>query len=188
MSRPNDARALRSRDALRSALLKLIDATPLDQISIKDITLEAKVSYPVFFRRYASKEELFDDIAREEVHHLLDLTLPVFEADAQNESLRVLCNYVHDHRPLWTRLLTGGAANAMRDEFLRSAREIGAKRPQANPWLPRELAATFVVNSLFDILAWWLRQPENYPIENVVTLIDILVVRATAKQVDVHLI
>lgn len=187
MSRPHDARALRSREALRGALLALIEEKPFDQISIRDITGRAGVSYPVFFRRYETREQLLDDIAAEEVRRLLTLTLPIFNANMQAESLRALCRYVDEHRVLWTQLLTGGAGPIMREEFKRIAADIGATQPRSNPWLPGELAASFVVGGLFEILAWWLSQPPDYPSENVVKIIDALIVRSTARPLDIVL-
>lgn len=188
MSRPNDARALRSREALKSALLALIEERSFEQINIRDITNRAGVSYPVFFRRYETKENLLDDIAAEEVRRLLTLSVPIFNAHQQQESLRALCGYVDEHRLLWKSLLTGGAGPMMRAEFMRIAKEIGSKEPRVNPWLPTELAASFVVSSLFEILAWWLRQPSDYPVENIVTFIDTLIVRSTARPVDVSIV
>lgn len=181
MSRPNDARAVRSRDALRDALLALIEEQPFEQISIRDITTKAEVSYPVFFRRYATKEQLLDDIAAEEVRRLLSLTLPMFDAHKEIESVHALCNYVNEHRVLWTRLLTGGAASIMREEFKRIAKEISASRKPTNPWLPTDLAVPFVVSGLFEILAWWLSQPADYPVGLVVKLIDALVVQLAIR-------
>jgi AcrR family transcriptional regulator len=188
LSRPNDARALRSREALRDALLTLIQQKPLEQVSIRDITNAAGVSYPVFFRRYASKDELLEDVATAEVRALLALTTPIFNATTQDESLRALCGYVNEHRPIWTGLLTGGAASAMQQEFKRIALETGETRQPANPWLPPDLAATFVVTGIFEILAWWLNQPADYPVQNVVTILDTLIVRSTARPIDVKLI
>ncbi len=184
MSRPNDARALKSREALQAALLSLVEERPFNQVSIRDITTRAGVSYPVFFRRYAAKEQLLGDIATEEVRKLLSLTAPIFDADQQEESVRALCAYVSDHRQLWSQLLTGGAAPIMRDEFKRIAREIGGTRQPANPWLPTDLAAAFVVSGLFEILAWWLSQPDDYPIEKVVRIIEILIVRLASIPLD----
>lgn len=187
MSRPHDARALRSRTALRQALLELVEAQPFDRITIKDITAKAGVSYPVFFRRYESKQHLLEDIATEEVRRLLTLSLPIFRADRQEESLRALCGYIGDHRSLWTRLLTGGAGAIMREEFRRIALDIGHKDRRINPWLPRELAAPFVVSGLFEILAWWLAQPETYPVENIIKIIDALIIQSTARPIDIQL-
>lgn len=188
MSRPDDARAQRSRKALQTALLTLIAERPLEQISIRDITTQAGVSYPVFFRRYTSKEQLLEDIATDEVRRLFSLTRPLFETGAADEALRALCTYIDDHRSLWTRLLTGGAAPAMREEFRRTAKAMGETGKRSNPWLPVELAASFIVSGLFEILAWWMRQPADYPLENVVVIIDTLIVRSTARPVDVELL
>jgi AcrR family transcriptional regulator len=187
MSRPNDARALRSREALRQALLVLVGSKPLEEITIRDITAQAGVSYPVFFRRYATKDALLEDIATAEVRALLSLTAPVFESSTPLASLTTLCSYVNDHRPLWTGLLTGGAASAMQQEFRRIALEMGKARPEINPWLAHDLAAAVVASSLFEILAWWLRQPADYPIENIAKIIEVLIVRSTALPVDVEL-
>lgn len=187
MSRPNDARALRSREALQSALLVLIERKPLEQISIREITKEAHVSYPVFFRRYNSKQELLDDIAAEEVNNLLKLCLPAFQSSNRFSSLELLCQYVQRNRALWRALLTGGASHVMRQEFIRRAREIGETYEAENPWLPVGLAASYTVNGLFEILLWWLQQ-DGYPIVNVINLIDVLVVRPTIPPADVKLI
>lgn len=188
MSRPHDARALRSRESLRNAFLALIEERPFDQISIRDITTRAGVSYPVFFRRYESKQQLLNDIAAEEVRRLLTLTLPIFNAKMQEESLRALCRYVDEHRVLWTQLLTGGAGNIMREQFKQIALDISTTQPRTNPWLPYELGASFVVGGLFEILAWWLSQPPEYPNENIVKIIDALIVRSTSRPIDIVLL
>lgn len=184
MSRPHDARAMRSRDALQQAFLRLLSKRPLNEITIRDITNEAEVSYPVFFRRYAGKDELLQDIAAGEVQRLLTLTLPIFDTNAEQMSLEALCTYVSDHRLLWKQLLTGGAATAMRDEFLRIARELGLSRREHNPGLPVELASSFVVAAIFEILSWWLAQPEDYPIDNIIKFLAALVVRPAMSQID----
>src|SRR6202008_4264211 len=52
-TKPNDARAQRSIDALRSAFLTLIEHKPRDQISIKEIAEVADLGYQTFFRRFS---------------------------------------------------------------------------------------------------------------------------------------
>lgn len=191
LANPSDARAVRSREALRAALLTLIKDRPLEQITIQDITDQAGVSYPTFFRQFASKEQILEDIAQAEIRQLLSLTMPLFDADQQEQSLRALCDYVNNNRSLWTSLLTAGAASAMREEFIRLAEEIAVARDRtgerANPWLPIDLAGRFVVSGIFEILSWWMRQPKNYPVENIIKLLDVLVVRSTARPLDVTL-
>ena len=161
LRRPDDPRALKSRRALRDALLALLEKRTFEQITIKEITSAAGVSYPVFFRQFASKEELLNDLAASEVGGLLALTHPIVDEAVAMNNLREMCNYVQQRRPLWKSLLTTGAASTMRSEFARISAEIAKAGPQANPWLPVELASSFVATGIFEILAWWLNQPED---------------------------
>jgi hypothetical protein len=45
-----------------------------------------------------------------------------------------------------------------------------------------------VTSGLFEILAWWLRLPEDYPLENVVKIIDVLIIQPTARPQDIKLL
>lgn len=180
MSRPHDARAVRSRDALRRALLELAETAQFDQISIRDITTAADVSYPVFYRRYASKEELLRDVAEEEVRRLLSLTSSAGDGgSAAAENMTPLCEYVHGHRKLWKALLTSGVAPAMREEFMRIARDLPASYHKRKASIPYDLSLAYVTSGIFTILAWWLGQPEDYPIENVAKFLNALVIQPT---------
>ena len=179
-SKSGDARAQRSAEAMRAAFLDLIERKPLEDISIKEITDGAGVSYPTFFRRYATKNELLEEIATDEVRALISLGHAALNGEGQGSAFD-LCSYVHAHRKLWTVLLNGGAAHIMRAEFARIAEELGHSGPRANPWLPVELAAPFVTSGIFEILAWWLRQPEDYPLDDIVALFDALIVDVAAR-------
>lgn len=187
VSRPHDARAVRSRIALRRALLELIETRPFESITIKEVTAAAGVSYPVFFRQFADTGQLLADLAREEVRNLLSRTLPAFDSANPSANLGGMCDYVLDHRKLWTALLTAGAVSAMRKEFIRIAREIGETRARVNPGLSLDLAAPFVVSGIFEILSWWLRQPEDYPVENVTNLLDVLILRPISDAIAIDL-
>jgi len=175
-SKPKDARALRSRTALRQALLELIEGKSFEQISIRDITATAGVSYPVFFRQFSSKEELLDDIAAEEIRTLL--TLP---NQGVREFSMTMCRHVQAHRTLWRTLLTGGAASIMREEFIRAAKATVVTRGRINPWMPMDLTPAVTVSGMFEILAWWLKQPEDHPIEHVCRLLEVLVFEPVSR-------
>ena len=174
-SRPNDARARRSRAALQRALLEWIEQKPIDQISIREITASAGVSYPTFFRNYASKEELIGDIAREEIDQILAVMVSLLDKKDPHLSADAVCDYIQHRRALWTTLLTTSASSAMRAEFIRGAKQIVQQRGQINAGLPVDLAAAWVFAGLFEILAWWLRQPEDYPVRNVSQFLEVLV-------------
>lgn len=184
--KPDDVRANRSIEALQGALLRLIEDKPFEQILLREITDEAGLSYPTFFRRFASKEELLDHVAAGEVRNLLELGNQTIGGQ-DPRSATILCEYVQAHRQIWTTLLTGGANAAMREAFMRESRKIAMTSPRQNPWLPVDLAVPFVANGIFEVLAWWLRQPEDYPIANVVTILDVLVIETTARRRNIQL-
>lgn len=177
----DDVRAQRSVEALKDAFLKILEEKPLDQISIKEITDTAGLSYPTFFRRFASKEDLLKNIATEEVRIALTLGQSAISRRNSQLSGEALCFFVQEHRQLWTALLTGGAASFVREEFIRIARELASVNPRVNPWLPLDLAVPFVTGGIFELLAWWLRQPEDYPIRNVVKLFNALIIDAAGR-------
>ena len=186
-TQPVDARVQRSIDAMRSAFLGLLEHKAFDQILIKDITEAAGVSYPTFFRRFSSKEELLEQIAMEEVRHLLSLGEAAISQRKIENSAANMCEYVSSRRRLWSILLNGGASAAMREEFMRIAIGNSNARPRRNPWIPLELAVPFVTSGIFEIFAWWMRQPEDYPVSNVIKLFDALIVDSTGRRRDISL-
>ncbi|MFK4873504.1 TetR/AcrR family transcriptional regulator [Novosphingobium sp. ZW T3_23] len=174
---------------MRAAFLNLIAERPLDDISIKEICDAAGLSYPTFYRRFSGKDELLASIATEEVRQLLTFGFTALEAQDERggNSAAAMCSYVADHRALWRTLLTGGAADAMRQEFMRRSRDIAESRPRSNPWLPVDLAVPFVTAGVFEILAWWMKQPDDYPTANVATLIEVLILELTARPRSIEL-
>src|SRR5262249_55645914 len=90
-----DMRMLRTRKALRRALLALLERKQLDQITVRDIVAEAGIGYATFFRHHASKEDLLNEIAAEQVGRLMDLTLPLLDPTDTRVSCLALCKYVN---------------------------------------------------------------------------------------------
>jgi len=115
-----DSRVMRSRRALRASILRLMERRQFDQITIRQIAAEAKVSYATFFRHHTSKQQLLDEIATDEVRGLLAMSLPsVDDFPADTSASRRLCEYINEHRALWAALLNGGAATAVKQEYMR---------------------------------------------------------------------
>src|SRR3546814_18012954 len=80
LSTAQDARAVRTRAALREALLTLLENLSIDQITIRDIAATAGIGYTTFFRHHPTKEALLDDLAAEEIRELGELALSVLDA------------------------------------------------------------------------------------------------------------
>lgn len=175
-SSQSDPRAIRSSHALTDAFLELLEARPLEQISIRDIVAVAGVGYTTFFRHHASKEALLDHIAADQIRHLFDLAIPDLDAYDVHSGSTALFAYVDAHRSLWSTLLTGGAAGTIREEFRRLAGEVAASQGRPNTWLPADAGAVLIVGGTLDLLGWWLRQTKPLPIERIVEIHESVVV------------
>lgn len=175
-----DARAVRTREALRRALLQLLELKPLEQITILDICEAANVGYTTFFRHHPTKESLLDDVAAEQIGELVGLALPLAEAVDKRAASVAIFTYVDEHRKLWSTLLTGGAERALRDEFLRISREIAATRARPGIWPPADIAIILIVSSTIELLSWWLRQRKPLTVEQVAEIHERVILAPTA--------
>lgn len=171
-----DIRIERSRAALRDSLLALLESQPFEQITIREISLRSGTGYATFFRHYPDKQALLNDLAADEIRDLLGKTVPLVFADDTRAACLELCRYVDERRRLWSALLTGGAAGAMREEFVRQARLTVPDGVESTSWLPTDLSIIFGVSGVIEILAWWLREHDEVPLERVAEILDRLVV------------
>lgn len=170
-----DARQLRSRAALTSALFSLLDERPFDQLTIREIAARAGIGYATFFRHFQTKEALLADLASAEIAGLLAMTMPVLTAANSLASTQALCAHVAAHRKLWTALLSGGAAGIVREEFIRQARNL--PRPsQGIDWLPADLGVVYGTGGTFDLLAWWLSSGEEFSADEIAVILHRLII------------
>lgn len=181
-SSAKDARAVRSGAALREALLTLLERKPFDQITIREICAVAGLHYATFFRHHPSKEALLDAVAADQIDTIVELAL-ARDGGFGHEGWRTLCLYVDEHRALWAALLNGGAAAAMREEWLRNAQRVAAQRKPANTWLPMELGIVCSVSLIADTLSWWLAQSAGaHSVDEVAAMLDRLVTTSTMSE------
>ncbi|MFV8819225.1 TetR/AcrR family transcriptional regulator [Haliea sp. E17] len=171
-----DPRIARTREALRLAMLELLERKPLEQVTISDIVTTAGVGKTTFFRHFSSKEALLDAIAADQIERLIGLTLPISEACDHGAAAVALFSYVDAHRPLWSALLTGGAAGAVREAYLQQARAIAAEKARPGGWLPADCGVVLVISGTIELLTWWLAQPEPLPVKRVAGIYEKVVV------------
>lgn len=174
-------RHTRSRDALGNALLALLEEAPFDKITVREITTRASVGYATFFRHYADKEALLNDLVADEINKLLAMTVPIVFSVDTLASAQALCAYLWEHRKLWSALLTGGAATRLKDEFVNQALQLAADRAPPHSWLPGDLNVVFAASATIEILAWWLKQEDPPPVKQIAAILDRLVISPSTE-------
>ena len=171
-----DARVVQTRQALRRALLELLDKKPLEQITIREIAATAGIGYNTFFRHHTSKEELVKELMTDELSQLIELSVTTLDTTNSTEAARALCRFVAEHDALWSTLLNGGAANTLRDEFIRLLRETAKSRVSSTSRLPADIGIKLVAVGTLELLAWWLEQSERIPVNQLADVFEKLVV------------
>lgn len=169
-----DARSLRSKARLREALLHLIEDRPYDGISLREIAAEAGVSYPTLFNHYDGKNALFHDLARAEIGALL----AAFRARRTSSDWRPgadICALILERRSLWRTLLTTGAADAMRAEFIRLGRSFISATTKLGHNFPFDVVSGLIASGMFEIIAWWLGQPAEHDTAEIADMLERLV-------------
>jgi AcrR family transcriptional regulator len=172
LSTASDARAVRSREQIRKAFLELLETTALNDITIREICAKASLNYVTFFRHYQTKESLLEDIAADEVKRLVELTLPVFNAENTAAAAVTLCRYIDDHRKLWTTLFVGGAAESVRRTLIDLSRKVSHAHKDSEGWPPKEVAVAIFVASTVELLTWWLQQKKPVPVAEVAQIFE----------------
>lgn len=177
--RARDARGRRTMAVVHAALLALIEEQAFERITVDDIIQRAGVGRATFYRHYAGKEALLEEVARVEITHLAELSIPLANRTDSLPDCRRVVAYVGDHRKLWSVLLTGGAAGAMRHKII----ELATPEPHSyravvpEDGIPVDLSASWGAAAMVEVLAWWLRNPDRASVEQVANYLDRLAVR-----------
>jgi AcrR family transcriptional regulator len=171
-----DLRVVRTREALRKALLSLLEEKRFEAITIREITARAGTGYATFFRHYSEPRALLNDVVADEIRDLIALALPVLRASSARATAITLCRYVDEHRQLWGALLTGESAGTMREEFIRQAKNLPRFHTKTSAWLPTDLKIVYSVSAMFEVLAWWLQQQSDFTAGRVAEILDRLII------------
>ena len=176
LSTAGDARAVRTRQALREAMLALLETKGFDQITIGDVAEAAAVGYSTVCRHYPTLQKLLDDVAATEVARIINQTFPAFDPKDPSAASIALFQHVHEHRAVWTTLLTGGGAQACRAEFIALTRRLARAWKQPEAWLPSDLGAVMTASGTIELLAWWLQQDKPMSVEKIAGIFQRLLV------------
>lgn len=176
MMRPLDVRQVRTRLALRSAMLELAKNLPFDEITVADLVGQAGVSQATFYRHYKDKNALLSDLARDFTTELgLRITPETVVADSR-KAAQSFCSFLEENRAVYTALLSHGAKSAIFDDLLKqSVDHSEASGISDEVWLPKGLGPIYMVTTILTLAGWWLHRGASVTAAEMAELIDRLV-------------
>jgi AcrR family transcriptional regulator len=177
LSQSRDARVVRTRASLGSALGQLLNEQRLDDISVAGIVALAGVSYSTFFRHYTDKHDLWFDLSSALIDGMNRRIAPLIESHDHCGVAQEICGHVADNRELYRMLLAQGAAGNVREVMVANARALArTQQPRWKSGLPEGLATEFGVHGIIAMLAWWLKEGEAVLASELATAMDQLII------------
>jgi len=108
-----DVRVVRTRTALREAMLDLLQEQAYDAINVKEIAIQAGVNRVTFYNHYSSKDELLSEILEEkleEYRSLIDEFSPILDREqlpgAHERFIRLNYEYIGRNAKVYKMLLS----------------------------------------------------------------------------------
>lgn len=173
MSTLADARIVRTRAALRQAMIELAAELPLEAITVRAIAARAEVGYATFFRHYTDKDALLGDLAEELTREFLRQVRPLLLQRDRRAAARSLCGFVLDHLAIHKALIAGGSGETVRAGMLRHTLEaVAAARPLAPTGPIDDLVLFHLVSAILNLLAWWLRNLDRVDADTMAEIIE----------------
>lgn len=185
-----DRRVLRTRAALRQALMELIREKGYDSLTVEEITQYANLGRATFYLHYKDKDDLlleeFSLLARERVQALSQVPfavwLPASNGEAggtarENKPVQpflLVFQHVADNAELYRILLKNQSSNRIasriREILIESINEFVRTKTQTDPIpilfeIPVDFLAAYFNGALVSSIDWWLENMEQVSVE-----------------------
>lgn len=160
----NDRRIVRTHDLLAKALIELTLEHGYDAVTIRDITERADVGYATFFRHYADKEALLQEVLHVFVEELTEKVSNSGSGTDAEEEGRVIFEYIFQHSTLCRLLLASKGTSAIIKTVEQSRPMTNRLHEQrmAEAKVPIEIALNHWLAATIALIDWWLQHEMPY--------------------------
>lgn len=167
LHRKADRRAVRTRRALREALISLILEKGYDAITVQDITDRADLNRGTLYLHYRDKQDLLlsssQDVFDDLIAQLTPVTPEHLTINIAEQNLTLIYQHVAAHADFYRVMLGDRGVPPFTKQLrqiiaqwcllrLEALRALGAPLTT----LPAELIANFISGAIIGVAAWWL--------------------------------
>jgi AcrR family transcriptional regulator len=163
-----DRRVQRTRDALRIALIALLEEHGWDDINIQDLCERANVGRSTFYLHFQNKEELlvggFDDL-RAWVR--IQAAQRKTETDAM-PFVRGLIEHVYEQRNLFRSIIGKRSGHVVQKRFREMVCRLVEEEivPPHASW-KQKAGARYISGALVELLAWWVDSGKEHTADDI---------------------
>jgi AcrR family transcriptional regulator len=166
---PLDRRALRTRAALRDALVELIAERGWDEIAVQDVCVRANIGRSTFYAHYPNKDALliggFEDLQAELQRQAKAQRAPARDEASVGFGFALgLIEHAHEQRKLFKGLIGRRSGYVVQQRFREMVvRLVSHELPHTTSGLPREAVARWLSAAFVELLSWWVEQRTMLP-------------------------
>ena len=161
-----DRRILKSREAIKRALIALMSEKRFDNITIKDISDRANVGRGTIYSSYIDTCDLLDKLIEEHINEMRE----IFESAPDMDDIDVNVywfDYIKSNYLFFSTVLASKVAPYFRSKFLAFLVEEFKDEVDTNMWenrgLNKEVTLQLIVTSYVGIVEWWVKNEMPYP-------------------------
>lgn len=161
----DDARAVRTREALANALISLMDGRDYDEISVQHICERAQIGRSTFYAHFQDKDEMY-------IRHVVVFARMMgeklgFDRGAYRFPVASMFDHIRHMRPMFESLQKAHKADFVMKVWQNNLAEVFVQRitrtRNGSPaQVPAEILAQQLAGTFITLLTWWLDHHHPY--------------------------
>ncbi len=168
---PVDRRVIKSKQALKDALLNLMNKTEFKDITITDIVQTANLNRGTFYKHYEMKEHIFDEIIDDVLSDLIESYrdpykgVEIFELNKLLPSGIKLFDHVEKHKEFYILILQSNKLAGFQHKICAVLKELALKDlfdSQMESSINPEINASYQAYAIFGMIVEWVSSEFKY--------------------------
>lgn len=159
----NNPSALRSRREIVQVFLQLLQTTPLESISIKQLMEMTELSRQTFYQIFKDKEEILEFYLDTVFEEFISVS-QTYEIDSLCDAAKIFFSFFENYQSTFALIIQNGKSCVMQRkcrEYLQQNQYIHYHLHGVQTKFEQEYATTFVISGIVAMLEQWIRLPEN---------------------------
>ena len=171
-----DRRIVRTRKALRDALIRLSLERDYEKLTIRAVTAAAGISYVTFFRHYKSLDDIVEEIFTAAAKDMVQIAI---DEETLNDITRALWKFVDENQALYRMYVNLPQEHRAREIVSRELEKLmraSYEKRNASP-VPLTVSMTHIIESSYQLLVEYLERTDEYRPEQMAAIQKDLIIR-----------